>query len=171
MDSVAWPPRVRVAEGFLTCPSRTRPLPDPRVRMTGMDGWSFKTPSGASHWKVPISYIRRTRKPELDERGSSGGRGILEKPFNSAAMLDAFDDAAGRPARPRALQNELTGVRIGRVDGSVAAAQDATRFEASVPEAGAPTRFHRHVGTTSRRSGTTPRSSSTSVGCASRTFA
>ncbi len=85
------------AEEFLASPSRdetTCLILD--VHMPGMDGLELQRQLVASNWKVPIIFI--SAHAEARARAlEAGAVEFFEKPFNSAALLDAID--AARVAR------------------------------------------------------------------------
>jgi len=87
------------AEEFLASPSRdetTCLLLD--VRMPGMDGLELQRRLIASNWKVPIIFIAAQAEAGVRERAlRAGAVEFFDKPFNSAALLDAID--AARVAR------------------------------------------------------------------------
>jgi two-component system, LuxR family, response regulator FixJ len=87
------------AEEFLASPSRdetTCLILD--VRMPGMDGLELQQKLAASNWKVPIIFISAHAEAGARERAlETGAVEFFEKPFNSAALLDAID--AARVAR------------------------------------------------------------------------
>jgi FixJ family two-component response regulator len=87
------------AEEFLTCPSRDETsclILD--VRMPGMDGLELQRHLAASNWKVPIIFISAHAEAGARERAlQAGAVEFFEKPFSSAALLDAID--AARVAR------------------------------------------------------------------------
>jgi FixJ family two-component response regulator len=87
------------AEEFLASPSRdetTCLILD--VRMPGMNGLELQRHLVASNWKVPIIFISALAEAGTRERAlQAGAVEFFEKPFNSAALLDAID--AARVAR------------------------------------------------------------------------
>ena len=87
------------AEEFLASPS-----PDETdclildVRLPGMDGLELQRRLIASNWKIPIIFI--SAHADAGVRASAlqaGAVAFFEKPFNSAALLDAIE--AARAAR------------------------------------------------------------------------
>jgi FixJ family two-component response regulator len=87
------------AEEFLASPSRdetTCLILD--VRMPGMDGLELQRHLVASDWKVPIIFISAHAEAAARERAlQAGAVEFFEKPFNSAALLDAIDAARVAP--------------------------------------------------------------------------
>jgi FixJ family two-component response regulator len=87
------------AEEFLASPSRsgtTCLILD--FRMPGMDGLELQRRLVASGWKVPIIFISAHAETGVRERAlKAGAVEFFDKPFNSAALLDAID--AARRAR------------------------------------------------------------------------
>ena len=81
------------AEEFLASPSRdetTCLLLD--VRMPGMDGLELQRRLIASNWKVPIIFIAAHSEAGVREHAlQAGAVEFFDKPFNSAALLDAID--------------------------------------------------------------------------------
>jgi len=92
------------AEEFLASPSRsgtTCLILD--VRIPGMDGLELQRRLVASGWTVPIIFISAHAEAGVRERAlKAGAVKFLEKPFNSAALLDAIDAAriARAPGAP-----------------------------------------------------------------------
>jgi FixJ family two-component response regulator len=88
------------AEEFLTSPCReetTCLILD--VRMPGMDGLELQRHLVAAKWKVPIIFISAHAEAAARERAlQAGAVEFFEKPFNSAALLDAIE--AARIASP-----------------------------------------------------------------------
>jgi len=100
MDSVGLPATAFAsAEEFLASPSRgetTCLILD--VRMPGIDGLELQRRLIASNWKVPIIFISAQSEAGVRERAlQAGAVGFFNKPFNSAALLDAI--AAARAGR------------------------------------------------------------------------
>ena len=83
------------AEEFLASPSRdetTCLILD--VRMPGMNGLELQRHLVASNWKVPIIFMSAHAEAGVRERAlQAGAVEFFEKPFNSAALLDAIDAA------------------------------------------------------------------------------
>ena len=83
------------AEEFLASPTRdetTCLILD--VRMPGMNGLELQRHLVASNWKVPIIFISAHAEAGTRERAlQAGAVEFFEKPFNSAALLDAIDAA------------------------------------------------------------------------------
>jgi FixJ family two-component response regulator len=90
------------AEEFLASPSRdetTCLILD--VRMPGMDGLELQRHLVASNWKVPIIFISAHAEAGARERAlQAGAVQFFEKPFNSAALLEAIDAARVASAPP-----------------------------------------------------------------------
>jgi len=96
MDSAGLPATAFAsAEEFLASPSRdetTCLILD--VRMPGMDGLELQRQLAASNWNVPIIFISAHAEPGAREQAmETGAVEFFEKPFNSAALLDAIDHA------------------------------------------------------------------------------
>ena len=83
------------AEEFLASPSRdetTCLILD--VRMPGMNGLELQRHLVASNWRVPIIFMSAHASAGVRERAlQAGAVEFFEKPFNSAALLDAIDAA------------------------------------------------------------------------------
>jgi len=101
MDSAGLPATAFAsAEEFLAYPSRDETdclILD--VRLPGMDGLELQRHLIASNWRIPIIFI--SAHADAGVRASALQAGAVEffqKPFNSAALLDAID--AARVARP-----------------------------------------------------------------------
>src|SRR5438445_6602386 len=81
------------AEEFLASPSRhdtTCLILD--VLMPGMDGLELQRRLIASNWKVPIIFVAAHAEAGVRERAlQAGAVEFFDKPFNSAALLDAID--------------------------------------------------------------------------------
>jgi FixJ family two-component response regulator len=96
MDSAGLPATAFAsAEEFLASPSRdetTCLILD--VRMPGMDGLELQRQLAASNWNVPIIFISAHAEAGAREQAmETGAVEFFEKPFNSAALLDAIDHA------------------------------------------------------------------------------
>ena len=96
MDSAGLPATVFAsAEEFLAAPNRgetTCLIVD--VRMPGMDGLELQRHLIASNWKVPIIFISAHAEAGVRERAlQAGAVKFFEKPFNSAALLQAIEAA------------------------------------------------------------------------------
>ncbi len=87
------------AEEFLASPNRhdsTCLILD--VRMPGMGGLELQRHLVASGWKVPIIFISAHADAEVSARAlQAGAIAFFQKPFSSAALLEAIDRAHASP--------------------------------------------------------------------------
>jgi len=87
------------AEEFLASPNRhdsTCLILD--VRMPGMGGLELQRHLVASGWKVPIIFISAHADAEVSARAlQAGAIAFFQKPFSSAALLEAIDRAQASP--------------------------------------------------------------------------